>query len=98
MNTYIILRRKAWPSKKELEPAAARSSEVGAEMAGDVRWIRSYVLGESDGSLGTVCVYQATSVEKVLEHADCAGLPADEVIQVADLVLVNPDPEKLDAF
>ena len=93
MKTYIILRRKGWASKVELEAAAARSSEVGEEMAADVRWIRSYVLAENNGSLGTVCVYQATSEDKVREHADCSGLPVDDVIQVADLIVVAPDPE-----
>jgi len=97
MNTYIILRRKGWASEAELEKAAGRSTEVGEEMAGDVRWIRSYVLAEPDGSLGSVCVYQATSADKVREHADCSGLPANEIIQVADLIVVNPDPSSVDA-
>jgi thiamine biosynthesis protein ThiC len=62
-------------------------------MSDDVRWIRSYVLEEGGGSVGTVCVYQATSPDKVREHASRADLPADEVIQVVDTVLVRPDPE-----
>jgi hypothetical protein len=62
-------------------------------MSDDVRWIRSYVLEEDGGSVGTVCVYQATSPDKVREHASRADLPADEVIQVVDTVLVRPDPE-----
>ena len=96
MNTTIILRRKGWASKVELgaaAAAAARSTEVGEEMAADIRWIRTYVLAEENGSLASVCVYQATSADKVREHADCAGLPADDVIQVADLIVVAPDPE-----
>jgi len=92
MKTFIILRRNHWPTKGDLEESAARSSEAGADMAGDIKWIRSYVLAEEDGTLGTVCVYQATSEDKVREHAACAGLPVDEVIAVADLVLINPDP------
>jgi hypothetical protein len=62
-------------------------------MSSDIRWIRSYVLAETDGSLGTVCIYQASSPEKIREHAERAGLPADEIIEVADTVLVRPDPE-----
>ncbi len=95
MNTYIILRRNVWLSGKEVEAAAARSNEAAAEMAADVSWIRSYALAEESGSLGAVCVYQATSEDKVREHAACAGLPADEVILVGDLVIVNPDPTTL---
>jgi hypothetical protein len=93
MDTYVILRRSGWSSPDELQEAAARSSQVGdEEMSDDIRWIRSYVLEEDGGSVGTVCVYQATSPDKVREHASRAGLPADEVIKVVDTVLVRPDP------
>jgi thiamine biosynthesis protein ThiC len=94
MKTYVILRRGGWRSPEELQAAAARSSDVGDnEMSDDIRWIRSYVLAESEGGLGTVCIYQASSPEKIREHASRAGLPADEIIEVADTVLVRPDPE-----
>jgi hypothetical protein len=94
MNTYVILRRSGWRSPEELQEAAARSTKVGnEEMPNDVRWIRSYVLEEGGGSVGTVCIYQATSPEAVREHASRADLPVDEVIEVADTVLVRPDPE-----
>jgi hypothetical protein len=61
-------------------------------MSDDVRWIRSYVLSEPDGRVGTVCVYQASSPEAIREHASRARLAADEVIPVADTVVVRPDP------
>jgi hypothetical protein len=93
MNTYVILRRGGWRSPEELGEAAQRSTAVGEEMPDDIRWIRSYVLEEEGGSVGTVCIYQASSIEKVREHAQRAGLPADEVIPVADTVLVRPDPQ-----
>lgn len=93
MNTYVILRRSGWRSPDELELAAARSSKVGdEEMSDDIRWIRSYVLEEGEGSVGTVCIYQATSPEAIRDHADRADLPVDEIIPVADTVLVRPDP------
>ena len=94
MDTYVILRRSGWQSPEELEVAAGRSAKVGdEEMSDDIRWIRSYVLDEGGGSVGTVCVYQATSPEAIREHAERADLPADEIIAVADTVLVRPDPE-----
>ncbi|MEK6250404.1 MAG: nickel-binding protein [Actinomycetota bacterium] len=93
MNTYVILRRSAWDSPADLEQAAGRSKEVGdGEMSDDIRWIRSYVLKEPDGKVGTVCIYQATSPEAIREHASRADLAADEIIEVADTVLVRPDP------
>jgi thiamine biosynthesis protein ThiC len=94
MDTYVILRRSGWKSGSDLEEAAERSRQVGDEqMSDDIRWIRSYILDEGGGSVGTVCVYQATSPEAIREHADRADLPVDEVIAVADTVLVRPDPE-----
>ncbi len=94
MDTYVILRRNGWRSPAELEEAARRSAQVGDEqMADDIRWIRSYALEEGDGSVGTVCIYQASSPEAIREHASRAELPADEIIKVADTVIVRPDPE-----
>ena len=92
METYVILRRGAWRTPDELRAAAARSSEEGDKTPDDIRWLRSYVLAETSGELGTVCIYQASSPEAVREHASRAGLPADEVVRVADTVLVRPDP------
>jgi thiamine biosynthesis protein ThiC len=94
VDTYVILRRSGWKSGNELEAAAERSRQVGdEEMSDDIRWIRSYVLEEGGGSVGTVCVYQATSPEAIREHANRADLPVDEIIPIVDTVLVRPDPE-----
>jgi hypothetical protein len=93
VNTYVILRRGGWRSPGDLQAAAQRSRQVGAEeMSNDIRWIRSYVTAEEDGGLGTVCIYEATSPDKIREHASRSGLPADEIVLVADTVLVRPDP------
>ncbi len=94
MKTFVILRRSGWRSGEELEQAAAKSRDVGDnEMSDDIRWIRSYVLAEDSGGLGTVCIYQATSAEAIRDHAGRADLPCDEIVEVADTVLVRPDPE-----
>src|ERR1700730_263298 len=93
MDTYVILRRGAWGSPGELEEAAGRSKRVGdEEMSDDIRWIRSYVLSEPDGRVGTVCIYEASSPEAIRDHASRAQLAADEIIPVADTVVVRPDP------
>jgi len=94
MDTYVIRRRNGWKTPEELQEAAAKSRRVGdEEMSDDIRWIRSYVVGEEDGGLGTVCVYQASSPEAIRDHAGRVGMPADEISLVADTVLVRPDPE-----
>ncbi len=98
MKTYAILRRSGWRSGEELGEAAARSRLVGDEqMPEEVRWIRSYVLEEEGGDVGTVCIYQATGPEAIREHASRALLPVDEIVQVADTVIVRPDPEPVGA-
>jgi len=93
MDTYVILRRNGWPAAADLEAAAARSTAEGDKVPSDIRWIRSYVIAEPGGELGTVCIYQASSPEAIRRHAEAADLPVDEIIKVADTVIVRPDPE-----
>ena len=98
MDTYVIIRRRGWASPDELQAAAERSTKVGdEEMSDDIRWIRSYVLDEGGGPVGTVCIYQASSPEAIRDHASRADLPVDEIIPVADTVKVRPDPEPASA-
>jgi len=93
MNTYVIMRRGAWANAEELAETASVSSKVGLEeMPDKVRWIRSYVVNGDDGRLGTVCIYQGTDPEAIREHARRVGMPAHEVIPVADTVVINEDP------
>jgi hypothetical protein len=93
MDLYAIVRRNGWRSAAELGEAAERSTRVGNDdMPDDVRWIRSYVLDEGNGAVGTVCIYEATSPEAIRKHASLADLPVDEIIPIADTVIVRPDP------
>jgi len=96
MQLYAIIRRDGWTDGPALEAAAARSTTVGDdEMSDDIRWIRSYVLAETNGELGTVCIYQASSPEAIRSHAYRAGLPVDEIVAVADTVVVRPDAQPI---
>lgn len=92
MKLYAIRRRDYWGTPEQLQATAEKSAQVGEEMAADVRWIRSYVVQEESGKLGTICIYEGTSPEKVREQAERTGMPADEVSLVADTVIVRPDP------
>ena len=95
MDTYAIRRLNAWGSPEELEEVAARSKSVAdEEFPQDVRWIRSYVIAEEDGTLGSVCIYQATSPEAIRDHARRVGMPADQIWRVADTVVIRPDHAK----
>jgi uncharacterized protein DUF4242 len=59
----------------------------------DIAWIRSYVIKEDGGTLGTICIYRATDIDTVREHAKRVDMSADEVLEIADTVIVRPDPE-----
>ena len=94
MNTYVIRREKAWASPEELEATAGRSKQVAEDdFPDDISWIRSYVIQEEGGTLGTVCIYQATNIDAVKQHAQRVDMPADEVFEVADTVVIRPDPQ-----
>jgi hypothetical protein len=93
MKLYAIRRPMGWKTPDDLAEAAAESARVGdTEMSSDIRWIRSYVVIEANGTLGTICIYEASSVDKIREHAERAGLPATEIWVVADTVIVRDDP------
>jgi hypothetical protein len=93
MNTYTIRRRKAWSSPEEVEAVAKRAKEVAdSDFPDEVRWIRSYVLADEDGTLGSLCVYQAVDADAIRRHSQRVGMPADEITEVLETVLVRPDP------
>jgi Nickel responsive protein SCO4226-like len=94
MQQYAIMRRSGWRTREELDGAGERSNAVReGEMAGQMRWIRSYFFEEDNGMLGTICIYEAESVDAVRQHARRARLPADEVLPIRETVVVRPDPE-----
>jgi len=93
MNLYTIRRRNAWGSPEEVQAIARRAKEVAdSDFATEVRWIRSYVLADQDGTLGSLCVYQAVNAEAIRQHSHRVGMPADEINEVLETVLVRPDP------
>ena len=92
MQLYAIRRRNAWATPEDLQAAAARSTAEGDKPGSGVRWIRSYVIQEESGELGTVCLYEGESPEAIRAHAAATPMPADEIIPVLDTVIVRPDP------
>jgi hypothetical protein len=93
MQLYVIRRPSAWASLAELQAAGAKSARIGdEEMSDHVRWIRSYVVNEPDGRIGTVCIYQAKDGDAIREHARRVGMPGEEFYPIATTVIVRPDP------
>jgi Protein of unknown function (DUF4242) len=92
MQTYLVVRRSAWGSPQEQRDADARSALEAARMADEIASLRSYALEERDRTIGSVCIYEASSPEAVRRHAAAAGLPVDEIVKVADAVVDQADP------
>jgi hypothetical protein len=92
MELYVIVRRNGFASPEDLQEAAQRSTAEGDKPDSGVRWIRSYVVPEEGGEVGTFCIYEADSPEAIRAHAEAATLPVDEIVPVADTVIVRPDP------
>jgi hypothetical protein len=93
MNTYAILRRKAWQTPNELGEAGERSGRIAAEeFPDDIDWIRSYALEEEDGTVGTVCIYRASGPQAIRDHAERVGMAVTEIIPVGDTIVIHPDP------
>ena len=92
MQLYVIRRRNGWATADDLREAAERSTAEGNKPGSGVRWIRSYVVNEDNGDLGTVCIYEGESPETIRAHAQRVGMPADEITPVGDTVIVRPDP------
>jgi uncharacterized protein DUF4242 len=77
----------------ELAGAGVKSAKIGNEEMPDcVRWIRSYVVKEPDGRIGTFCIYQAQDPESIREHARRVGVPGDQIFPFVKTVVIRDDP------
>ena len=93
MHLYVIRRPSAWANVQELEKAGAVSARIGdEEMPDQVRWIRSYVVEEADGRIGTFCIYEAANGEAIREHARRVPMPGNEFYRVVTTAIIRPDP------
>lgn len=93
MQLYHIRRPRLWANAEELAATSAKSEQVLGEMSDRLRWIRTYVLKEADGSLGCVCMFEAADEEAIREHGRRIGKTDMEIRPVQDTAIVNPDPK-----
>ena len=92
METYVVVRRRAWQTHTAAWEAVARASLEATRLSGIVTWAQSYVVEETDGTVGSICIYDAVSPEAVRHHSDAAEIPVDEIVKVGDTIVVRPDP------
>jgi hypothetical protein len=94
MDTYLILRRNLC-APADL-PEVDRRSQAELDARPDtVRKLRSYVFEEADGTLGTICIYDAVSEDAIRDHGTCADVPVSEVARATAVDVHRPDPERL---
>ena len=80
MPFFIVERRFA----DALEPDPASAAQINLiNDAESVRWLYSFL---SADHLKTYCLYEAPSSEAIRRAAVRAGLPADVIVEVTDLV------------
>ena len=92
MDLYVIRRRGTWGNMQEVRAASVISRRVGEKMSDQVRWIRSYVVNESDGRIGSVCIYEARDEESLHEHGRRIGAPGEDFRLVATTAVARADP------
>jgi Nickel responsive protein SCO4226-like len=92
MHTYLVVRRSAWSSIREQQEADARAMTEASRMTDEIALIRSFAVEERDRTIGNVCIYEASSPEAVRRHAAAADLPVDEIVKVAEIIVVRPGP------
>ena len=84
MPKYLIEREipdAAALSAEELRGIAQRSCAVLRELGPDIQWVQSYVTEDK-----ITCVYIASNVALIREHAALGGFPADRVLEVATII------------
>jgi hypothetical protein len=92
MMVYLIRRRNFWQTPAEFERSVPVLRFVGEEeLADDVKWLRTYAVKESDGTLGALCLYQAVDAAALRQHAVRAGIPADEIIPVVGHIVFREE-------
>ena len=92
MRTFVVVRRGAWTTLEDVNAARRRAANELERFEEVVRWLRSYEVEEIDGTIGSICLYEAVNPEAIRQHSAAAALPVDEIMKVADVVVVRPDP------
>jgi len=93
MQLYHIRRPGFATDAEDMAAKSAKSEQALKEMSDRLRWIRTYVVNEEDGSLGCVCLFEATDEEAIREHGRRIGKTGMEIRPVQDTAIVNPDPK-----
>ena len=94
MNLYIVPRTRAWLSEEEVAAAADCIPAVNDTLRDHVRWIRSYVVSEDDGTFSALLHLRGDAARRCCAATPMRWvLPTDAIKPVAATVVAAPDPE-----
>ncbi|MBY5161308.1 nickel-binding protein [Salsipaludibacter albus] len=94
MDLFAIHRRRLC-DPTELAEVDRRSQAELDRRSDEVRKIRSYVLDDEDGTVGTICLYEATGTDAIHAHARAADLPVTTIDRISTIDVHRPDPATL---
>lgn len=84
MKTYMIEREIPGAGNltaDELKAISQTSCTVLKEMGPKIEWVHSYVTGNR-----ITCIYKAESIDLIREHAKKGGFPANNIIEVKNVI------------
>lgn len=96
MDMYAIFRRNLC-TPDELDEVGGRSEAELARRPDEVRKIRSYIFNEDDGTVGTICVYEAINADVIRDHGRNADVKVSEIRKVTTVDVRRPDPDYVNA-
>jgi cell division inhibitor SulA len=68
-------------SATELRSIAQKSCAVLRQLGADIQWVQSYVTEDK-----ITCVYIASDMELIREHARRGGFPADRILEISTII------------
>jgi len=68
-------------SPADLQSASQKSCAVLRDLGPQIQWVHSYVTGDT-----IHCIYIAPSEEHVRQHAQQAGFPANDIMEVRTII------------
>ncbi|MGJ7030505.1 DUF4242 domain-containing protein [Niabella hirudinis] len=68
-------------SPDQLQNISQTSCNVLRELGPEIQWVQSYVTGNK-----IYCVYIAPNEERVREHAELGGFPANAINEIATII------------
>ena len=81
MPRYLIERAVGDVTREQLDEVVERATRVREERFPDIGWLHTHVV-RTDAGLTAFCVYEADDPERIREHAEEIGLPAQAIHEI----------------